>query len=201
MRRNMSWVVCLLALGLWIVPAGNAVAQDTVMHGGGLVNVDDFNQGAGTQTNGDDWEHMDSALVGPGNQNAAISGPANTGSGNQTNHDALATEWEDMINGNAGSGAQVVGSESSAGGDRDSSDTMLDGLDNSGVANADLEASVTGNSVIVGDGSNAGSAMDMENGSGFSMMHGVSAVAASTGANASQNVSVNVTAQVHSAGN
>ena len=200
MKRNMSWVVSLLALGLWVVPAGSALAQSGVLQEGALI-VDDINQGSGTQTNGDDWEYMDSALVGPGNQNAAIDGNANTGSGSQENIDVLSTVWDNMMNANSGSGSQVVGSDSSAGGDRDSSDTLMEALDNTGVANAALDASVTGNAVTVSDASSASSTMEMGAGSGFSQMHGVSAVAASTGANASQNVSVNVTAQVHAAGN
>ena len=159
------------------------------------------NQGAGVQTNGDDWEYMESAMVGSGNQGSDIWGNANTGSGLQVNMESLSSNWDDMVNANAGSGAQVVDAENSAGRDRDSNDTLMDALDSSGVAIADLDAAVTGNAVMVSDDGASTSSMDMENGSGFSQMYGVSAVAASTGPNASQNVSVNVTAQVHSAGN
>ena len=204
MRRNMSWVISLLALAIWIVPVGSAFAQgsdESSVTQNGLVNVDDHNQGAGVQTNGDDWEYMESAMVGPGNQNSDIWGNANTGSGLQVNMESLSSNWDDMVNANAGSGAQVVDSDNSAGRDRDSKDTLMDALDYSGVAIADLDAAVTGNAVAVSDEGSSTSSMDMENGSGFSQMYGVSAVAASTGANASQNVSVNVTAQVHATGN
>jgi len=66
------------------------------------------------------------------------------------------------------------------------------------VTNADLTASVSGNIVDVIDGS-AKSDLEMSGAaSGFSGLYGVNAVAASAGADSSQNVSVNVGAEVMS---
>ena len=65
------------------------------------------------------------------------------------------------------------------------------------LATADLEAAVSGNSVSVGgDGGSASSNMGLHRGSDFNGLSGVSAVAIGAGSNASQSVSVNVTAAV-----
>ena len=199
MRRKMSWAVSLLALGLWIVPVGSAVAGDANTSATGNMSADDANQGTGAQVNADNWEFMNNAMAGSGNQNSQVYGNANTGSGSQNNSDSVAFEWFDMINANAGTGAQVLESSNSNGRDRDSSDVVFELGAAAGVANSALDASVTGNSVTVSDGGSVGSEFAMGDGSGFSEMYGVSAVAASAGANASQNVSVNVTAQVQAA--
>ncbi|MGE4608883.1 MAG: hypothetical protein AAEJ52_19280, partial [Myxococcota bacterium] len=59
--------------------------------------------------------------------------------------------------------------------------------------------SVSGNSVNVsGSDSSASSGLSISDGSGFSNMNGVNAIALSSGHNSSQNVSVNVTAEVSS---
>ena len=199
MRRKMSWAVSLLALGLWIVPAGSAFAGDANTSANGSIWAEDANQGNGTQVNGDDWEYMENGVAGSGNQSAQVWGHANTGSGSQNNSDSMAFEWFDMINANAGSGAQVLDSSNSNGRDRDSSDVVFELGDAAGVANSALDAAVTGNSVTIADAGSVGSEFAMGDGSGFSEMYGVNAVAASAGANASQNVSVNVTAQVQAA--
>lgn len=197
MRRNTSLALGFFALALWLVPAGTVLAGDENTSATGDLLADDANQGTGLQVNADDWEDMDAALAGSGNQSSSVDGSANTGSGSQNNSDVLAFDWEEIVNGNAGSGSQVIDTENSNGGDRDSDDVVVQLGDGSTVASAALEASVTGNAVDVdGMGGSSSSDIAMDASSGFSNMYGVSAVAASSGANASQNVSVNVTADV-----
>jgi hypothetical protein len=69
------------------------------------------------------------------------------------------------------------------------------------VANAALEAAVSGNAVAVaGNSGSANSGMAIQRGSDFNGLSGVSAVAIGSGMNASQNVGVNVTASVSGGG-
>ena len=73
------------------------------------------------------------------------------------------------------------------------------GNDDSSVTSSALEAAVSGNAITVAglDGSaNSTMALSGDGGSGFHDLAGVSAVAMAAGGNASQNVSVSVTADV-----
>ena len=190
MRRNSYWKgAAATALALFLVPAGTAFAGDT--------DAVDANHGNGSQHNADDWELVGNALAGSGNQSAMTDGPANSGSGEQDNSYVGADEWVDMFNANAGAGAQVIDSANSNGGDRVSNDVVIDLGDDAVLASAALQSQVSGNSVTVsGVNAEANSSVSITDGSGFSNMYGINAIALSSGANASQNVSVNVTAKV-----
>jgi hypothetical protein len=196
MRKFNIWVVTLAALSLF-VPAGFAFAGDADTNATGPIEALDANQGSGVQTNADDWENMTNVLAGGGSQTSNTGNDANTGSGTQDNSSDTSDNWSNIGNGNNGSGAQVLGSANSNGGDRTSSDIVMNLGDGGSVANSALESSVSGNAVTVSAMSaSANSALNMDNGSGFSGMYGVNAIALSTGANSSQNVNVNVTASV-----
>jgi len=196
MRKFNIWVVTLAALSLF-VPAGFAFAGDADTNATGPIEALDANQGSGVQTNADDWENMTNVLAGGGSQTSNTGNDANTGSGTQDNSSDTSDNWSNIGNGNNGSGAQVLGSANSNGGDRTSSDIVMNLGDGGSVANSALESSVSGNAVTVSAMSaSANSALSMDNGSGFSGMYGVNAIALSTGANSSQNVNVNVTASV-----
>ena len=198
MRKINLWAVALAALSL-LVPAGFAVAGDANTNATGQIEALDANQGSGSQTNADDWENMTNVLAGSGSQNSNTGNDANTGSGAQDNSSDTSDNWSNIGNGNNGSGAQVLTSTNSNGGDRTSSDIVMDLGDGGSVTNAALESSVSGNAVTVtAMSASANSALEMTGGSGFSGMYGVNAIALSTGANSSQNVSVNVTASVDS---
>ncbi|MFP8881738.1 MAG: hypothetical protein VCE43_20880, partial [Myxococcota bacterium] len=161
----------IAALSFMIASAGLAGADPV-----GPINALDVNQGSGLQTNADDWENMDAALAGDGNQSAAIAGEANTGSGSQDNSSASQDAWSNMDNANAGSGAQVINSSNSNGSDRTSNDIVMNLGATAVVANGALEASVSGNSVNVsGSDSSASSGLSISDGSGFSNMNGVNA--------------------------
>jgi hypothetical protein len=148
------------------------------------------------QVNADDWENMDNVLAGDGNQTQDTAKNANTGNGLQDNSTSSADRWDNFENANNGSATQTVGSSTSNGGDRNSNDIVLTlGDDDSSVSSSALEATVSGNAVTVeSDYSHADSEMSLGTGSGFRDLAGVSAVAMASGANSSQNVSVNVTA-------
>ncbi len=198
MRKFNIWVVTLAALSLF-VPAGFALAGDADTNATGPIEALDANQGSGVQTNADDWENMTNVLAGGGSQTSNTGNDANTGSGTQDNSSDTSDNWSNIGNGNNGSGAQVLDSANSNGGDRTSSDIVMNLGDGGSVANSALESSVSGNAVTVSAMSaSANSALNMDNGSGFSGMYGVNAIALSTGANSSQNVNVNVTASVDS---
>lgn len=183
MRRNMKWMASGVALLFSLAPLGIATADD-------VDNMD------GTQLSDISVVASENALEGSGTQSSLIGESANTGTGSQTNLENDSSSWEDILNANAGSGAQFTDSENSNGGDRNSDDVLIGVGGNSAISSADLGASVSGNSVAVASGS-ADSSMGISGaGSGFSGLYGVSAVAASAGANASQNVSVNVGAEV-----
>jgi hypothetical protein len=185
----------LAALSMLLASPGLAGDADTMAMGS--IEALDANQGAGTQTNGDFWEDMNNALVGSGTQTASTDGDANTGSGSQDNSYASQDDWSDMYNANSGSGAQVLDSTNSNGGDRTSSDIVLNLGDGASVANSALEASITGNAVTVENGSgSAGSSLHIGDDSGFFNLAGVNAIALSSGHNSSQNISVNVTATI-----
>ena len=182
---------------LFLMIVSPAFAGDANTVASGTIEAYDVNQGDGVQTNGDDWETMDNALVGSGNQAAYTGLDANTGSGSQDNSSSSQDLWGDMGNANSGSGAQVIDSTNSNGGDRTSSDIVMMLGDNAVVAHGALESSVSGNAVIVsGAGGSANSGLYINDGSGFRNMAGVNAIALSSGHNSSQNVNVNVTASV-----
>ncbi len=190
MRRNSFWKgAAAAAMALFLMPAGAAYADS--------VDALDANVGNGSQHNADDWEIIDNGMAGSGNQAAQTGGSANTGSGSQDNSFAAADLWSDMMNANAGSGAQVIDATNSNGGDRTSNDVVINLGDNAVVASAALQSAVTGNTIEV-DGANAqaSSTLTITDKSGFTNMYGINAIALSSGANASQNVSVNVTATV-----
>jgi len=197
MKKLTSSVAALL-LAIFLPPAGIALAGDANVIADGIIEFgEDANQGSGTQTNADDWEDMANAVAGSGSQASDIGGAANTGSGTQDNTDSSQDYWFDIDNVNTDSGAQILDSDNSNGGDRISDDVILDLGYAPELATSDLEAAVSGNSVAVaGDGGSASSAMQMSGDSDFSGLAGVNAVALGAGSNASQSVSVNVTASV-----
>ncbi|MFP6624081.1 MAG: hypothetical protein VCC20_11435 [Myxococcota bacterium] len=189
---NLTGLVALFFLIVSPAFAGDANTVAT-----GAIEAYDVNQGDAVQTNGDDWEMMDNALVGSGNQTVSPGEDANTGSGAQDNSTTSQDDWSGMFNANSGTGAQVIDSANSNGLDRTSSDIVLTLGANAVVASASLEASVSGNAVTVsGDGGSASSSLYITDGSGFRNMAGVNAIALSSGHNSSQNVNVNVTASV-----
>jgi len=163
-----------------------------------LLQALDANRGTGVQVNADNWENMDNVLAGSGSQAQDTLGSSNTGSGSQDNSSSSADGW-DGVSGSAnnGSGAQLESSSNSNGGNRISNDILVDGGSNTAVASAALAASVTGNSVSISElNATIDSSMTFDEASGFRDMAGVSAVAMAAGSNASQNVSVQVTADV-----
>ena len=194
MRRNY-WGGVAMALTLFLAPAGTVFADESLVDNFGLIDAYDATQGVGSQINGDDWEESNNAMVGSGNQSADINGHSNVGAGEQDNSYTEADGWVMIDNANAGTGSQVIDSTSSAGRDRTSEDVSLNMGNYGAVANAALSSQVTGNTVaITGGTSEAG--ISFQTGSGFAGMYGVNAIALNSGANASQNVSVNVTASV-----
>ena len=197
--KKLTSGVAILVLALVLSPAGIALAGDeNVTAEGAITFAEDANQGSGVQTNGDDWEDMSNAVAGSGAQNVNTSGAANTGSGTQDNTISSQDDWYSIDNVNTDSGAQVLRSTNSNGGDRISNDQIIDGLEGSMVATAALEAAVSGNSVAVGgDLGAADSSMSMAGDSDFNGLSGVSAIAIGSGDSASQNVGVNVTASLN----
>jgi len=198
MAKKVMSAAILLALALWVANAGTALAGNENTNARGDLNALDANQGTGVQVNADHWENMDNVLAGDGSQNQATVNNANTGEGLQDHSTSSADSWDEIGNANNGSATQTVDSSNSNGGDRTSNDIVLSlGDDGSSVSSAALEATVSGNSVLVsGEAGRSDSEMSISTGSGFRDLAGVSAVAMAAGANASQNVSVNVTAGV-----
>lgn len=212
MTRKVMSAMIMLALALWVTNAGTALAGDADTNSDGVLNALDANRGTGVQVNADRWENMDNVLAGDGAQTNGATKPdgtpvnsnANTGSGSQDNSTSNAKDWKEIDKANNGSGAQIHGSRNSNGGNRDSNDIVLElggGSEGSSVASSALESSVSGNAITVaGLEASANSRMALngagETGSGFSDLAGVSAVAMAAGGNASQNVSVSVTAGV-----
>ncbi len=196
MAKKVMLAAIALTLALWVANAGTALAGNENTNARGDLNALDANQGTGVQVNADHWENMDNVLAGDGTQTQDTVNNANTGEGLQDNSTSSADGWDDLENANNGSATQTVDSSNSNGGDRISNDIVLSlGDDGSSVSSAALEATVSGNSVLVNaDFARADSEMSLGAGSGFRDLAGVSAVAMAAGANASQNVSVNVTA-------
>ena len=200
--KKITSGVATLVLALFLPPAGIALAGDENSTASGEISfAEDANQGRGTQTNADDWEDIPNALAGSGAQSIDAGGSSNTGSGTQDNTSSFQDEWYDIDNANSDSGAQVLNSNNANGGDRISNDEVLGAGDGSMVANAALEAAVSGNAVAVaGNSGSANSGLGIQRGSDFNGLSGVSAVAIGSGSNASQNVGVNVTASVSGGG-
>ena len=199
MRKSIGWVVVAFSISLSLVAAaGISQAGDANTNSEGLLQALDANRGTGVQVNADNWENMDNVLAGSGSQAQDTLGSSNTGSGSQDNSSSSADGW-DGVSGSAnnGSGAQLESSSNSNGGNRISNDILVDGGSNTAVASAALAASVTGNSVSISElNATIDSSMTFDEASGFRDMAGVSAVAMAAGSNASQNVSVQVTADV-----
>ncbi len=196
MTNKVMSAALMLLLALWVANAGTALAGNENINARGDLNALDANQGKGVQVNADDWENMDNVLAGDGTQNQDTVNNANTGEGFQDNSTSSADGWDEIENANNGSATQTRDSSNSNGGDRNSNDIVFTlGDDDSSVSSSALEASVSGNAISVGaDYAKADSEMSLGVGSGFRDLAGVSAVAMASGANASQNVSVNVTA-------
>ncbi len=200
MRKSIGRVVVGFMISLSLVAAGNSQAGNTNTNSEGVINALDANRGTGVQVNADKWENMDNVLAGDGSQTQDTMRNANTGSGTQDNSLSSASGWSGSSNGssvNNGAGSQLAGSTNSNGGNRNSNDIVIGGGDDTAVASAALEASVTGNAVSILElNATVDSSMTLDNMSGFKDMAGVSAVAMAAGSNASQNVNVQVTADV-----
>ncbi len=200
MRKSIGRVVVGFMISLSLVAAGNSQAGNTNTNSEGVINALDANRGTGVQVNADKWENMDNVLAGDGSQTQDTMRNANTGSGTQDNSLSSASGWSGSSNGssvNNGAGSQLAGSTNSNGGNRNSNDIVIGGGDDTAVASAALEASVTGNAVSILElNATVDSSMTFDNMSGFKDMAGVSAVAMAAGSNASQNVNVQVTADV-----
>lgn len=201
--KILSSRVASLVLALFLTPAGVALAGDANVTADAAANGADgifgldANQGSGSQTNADDWYDLENALAGSGAQNTDTDGNANTGTGTQNNAFTTQQRWKDMDYANTGTGAQVLNSQNSNGGERVSDDVVIDMGDTTRLATADLEAAVSGNSVAVaGAHGGADAAMEMSGDSQFHGLAGVNAIALGSGGNASQNVSVNVSAAI-----
>lgn len=179
----MKWVASAFALLLMLAPVSGALADD----------LDNFD---GDQFNDATVIASENSLSGSGSQASLVGGAANTGSGTQGNDSNNSSEWSDIISANAGSGTQFAGSSNSNGGDRTSADVIINLGGQAAITNSDLHASVSGNTVTVSGGTAETSLSLAGENSGFSGLYGVNAVAASAGAQASQNVSVNVGAEV-----
>jgi hypothetical protein len=198
MTRKVISALIMLSLALWVANAGTALAGDANTDARGDLSALDANQGTGVQVNADNWENMNNVLAGDGSQAQDTVLNNNTGVGTQDNSVSSANDWDYLGNANNGRGTQTMDSSNSNGGDRDSNDIVFSlGDEDTYVNNSALEASVSGNSVsVAAELGMANSAMELGTGSGFRDLAGVSAVAMAAGGNASQNVSVNVTAGV-----
>ena len=201
--KTLSSRAASLLLALFLTPVGVAfagdanVTADAASNGADGIFGLDANQGSGTQTNADDWYELDNALAGSGAQNTDTEGNANTGSGTQNNAFTTQQRWKDMDYANTGTGAQVLSSDNSNGGERLSDDVVIDMGDTTRLATADLEAAVSGNSVTVaGPDGGADAQLEISGDSQFHGLAGVNAIALGSGGNASQNVSVNVSAAI-----
>lgn len=200
MRNSIGRVVVGFMISLSFLAGGIALAGNTNSNSEGVINALDANRGTGVQVNADKWENMDNVLAGDGSQTQDTAGNANTGSGSQDNSSSSANGWSGSSDGssvNNGSGAQLGDSTNSNGGNRYSNDIVIGGGDDTAVASAALEAAVTGNAVSLLElNATVDSSMKLDNMSGFTDLAGVSAVAIAAGSNASQNVNVQVSADV-----
>jgi len=185
MMKMIRGAGVVLAVAIWMIPAGAAMSDDNVNNDGIQENFEPATS------------DLANAMAGSGSQSSGVEADANTGSGAQSNDDLDASNWEVIDNANAGSGLQLSGSMNSNGGDRVSDDVVIAAGDSAAISNSALDSSVTNNTIMVAnDGSSADSSLQLTGGAGFSNMYGVNAIALSSGANSSQNVSVNVSAFV-----
>ena len=200
MRKSIGRVIVGFMVSLSFVVSGVSQAGNENTNAEGMISALDANRGTGVQVNADTWENMDNVLAGDGNQTQDTMRNANTGSGNQDNSISSASNWSGSSEGssvNSGSGAQLGGSKNSNGGDRVSNDIVITGGDEVAVASAALEAAVTGNAVsLLEINTTVDSSMTLDQMSGFKDLAGVSAIAMAAGSNASQNVNVQVSADV-----
>jgi hypothetical protein len=200
MRKSIGRVIVGFMISLSFIAGGTSLAGNANTNSEGTINALDANRGTGVQVNADKWENMDNVLAGGGSQTQDTMRNANTGSGVQDNSISSASGWSGSPDGssvNNGSGSQLGGSTNSNGGNRNSNDIVIGGGDETAVASAALEASVTGNAVSILElNATVDSSMRLDNMSGFKDLAGVSAIAMAAGSNASQNVSVQVTAEV-----
>ena len=185
MKKMMRRVAMVASFALWALPVGTVAADDQLNADGDQTNIITVESA------------LSNGMNGSGSQASDVAGDANTGSGAQDNSALDASAWEGMDNANAGSGLQIAGSLNSNGGDRFSDDVLIQAGDAAAISNAALSSTVSNNSVLVtSDGDSANSSLALTSGAGFSNMYGVNAIALSSGANSSQNVSVNVSAFV-----
>jgi len=200
MRKSIGRVIVGFMVSLSFIVSGVSQAGNENTNAEGLISALDANRGTGVQVNADTWENMDNVLAGDGNQTQDTMGNANTGSGSQDNSTSSASGWSGSSDGssvNNGSGGQLGSSSNSNGGDRISNDIVMTGSDEVAIASAALEAVVTGNAVSLMEiNTTVDSSMNLDQSSGFRDMAGVSAIAMAAGSNASQNVNVQVSADV-----
>ena len=200
MRKSIGRVIVGFMVSLSFVVSGVSQAGNENTNAEGTINALDANRGTGVQVNADTWENMDNVLAGDGNQTQDTMGNANTGSGSQDNSTSSASGWSGSSDGssvNNGSGGQLGDSQNSNGGDRISNDIVMTGGNEVAIASAALEAVVTGNAVSLMEiNTTVDSSMNLDQSSGFRDMAGVSAIAMAAGSNASQNVNVQVSADV-----
>jgi len=200
MRKSIGRVIVGFMVSLSFVVSGVSQAGNENTNAEGTINALDANRGTGVQVNADTWENMDNVLAGDGNQTQDTMGNANTGSGSQDNSTSSASGWSGSSDGssvNNGSGGQLGDSQNSNGGDRISNDIVMTGGNEVAIASAALEAVVTGNAVSLMEiNTTVDSSMTLDQSSGFRDMAGVSAIAMAAGSNASQNVNVQVSADV-----
>jgi hypothetical protein len=191
-----AWVAIAL-FSVFLITAGESFAgdQDTTTTGG--IQALDANQGSGTQVNADTWEDIGNSVAGDGSQSSDTDGSSNTGSGSQNSSSSNANSWKAVDNANNGSGEQIDNSGNSNGNDRLSNDLII-GLGHDGsIADSALDATVSGNAILAqGSSANLDANLSIDSRSGFDSMAGINAVAATSAANSSQNVGVNVTASV-----
>ena len=143
------------------------------------------------------FAQIERALTGTGNRSHHVSGAVNTGSGFQDNATATAPGWNDIDSANAGTGAQIKSSVNANGRDRVSSDTVLHLPHAIEVTHASLRSQVANNSVnVTQTGGSVNSSLVISEQGRVSNFFGITVIAMEAGANANQNVSVNVAGSV-----
>ena len=143
------------------------------------------------------FAQIERALTGTGNQSQRISGAAQTGSGFQDNAVAATSGWSGIDSANAGTGAQIKSSVNANGRDRVSSDTVLHLPHAIEATHASLRSQVANNSVnVTQTGGSVNSSIVISEQGRVSNFFGITVIAMEAGANANQNVSVNVAGSV-----
>ena len=141
-------LTALLLLG----PVSTSRAGDSNTGASGNISGSDVSHGSGIRVSADAWLHGGMALTGSGNQAGSISGSANTGSGRQHNAISDAAGWTDIVNANAGTGAQVIQSVNSNGRDRTASDLVIQTGDADNDSTAAASIDMTGSDASRGSG-------------------------------------------------